>query len=43
MYEQENLRAFKDFLRWYNNKDVVPMLEAMQTLVAFTKTEELTC
>ena len=25
----------KDFLRWYNNKDVVPILEAMQKIIAF--------
>ena len=24
--------TFKDFLQWYNNKDVVPTLEAMQKL-----------
>ena len=27
--------TFKDFLRWYNNKNVVPMLEAMQKMVDF--------
>ena len=27
--------SFKDFLRWYNNKDVVPTLEAMQKMIAF--------
>ena len=27
--------TFKDFLRWYNNKHVVPTLEAMQKLLAF--------
>ena len=27
--------TFKDFLRWYNKKDVVPALEAMQKMVAF--------
>ena len=26
---------FEDFLRWYNNKDVVPTLEAMQKMLAF--------
>ena len=26
---------FKDFLQWYNNKDVVPTLEAMQKLIQF--------
>ena len=27
--------TFKDFLRWYNNKDVVPTLEAVQKMLAF--------
>ena len=27
--------TFKDFLRWYNNKDVVPTLEALQKMLAF--------
>ena len=27
--------TFKDFLRWYNNKDVVLTLEAMQKMLAF--------
>ena len=25
--------TFKDFLRWYNNKDVVPTLGAMQKMI----------
>ena len=29
------MQSFKDFLRWYNNKDVVPTLEAMQKMVDF--------
>ena len=29
------MNSFKDFLRWYNNKDVVPTLEAMQIMIAF--------
>ena len=29
------MSSFKEFLRWYNNKDVVPTLEAMQKMVAF--------
>ena len=30
------MSSFKDFLRWYNNKDVVPtLLEAMQNMIAF--------
>ena len=31
----ENMCTFKDFLRWYNNKDVVPTLEAIQKLLVF--------
>ena len=27
--------TFKDFLLWYNNKDVVPTLEAMQKMLVF--------
>ena len=27
------MNSFKDFLRWYNNKDVVPTLEAMQKMI----------
>ena len=35
IWNHENLCTFKDFLRWYNNKDVVPTLEAMQKMLAF--------
>ena len=34
-WNHENMCTYKDFLRWYNNKDVVPTLEAMQKLLAF--------
>ena len=33
--KQEQICSFKDFLRWYNNKDVVPTLEAMQKMISF--------
>ena len=29
------MSSIKDFLRWYNNRDVVPNLEAMQNMIAF--------
>ena len=29
------MQYFSDFLKWYNNKDVVPTLEAMQKLIEF--------
>ena len=34
LWNHENMCTFKDFLRWYNNKDVVPTLEAMQKMLA---------
>ena len=27
--------SFRDFLRWYNNEDVVPTLEAIQKMIVF--------
>ena len=30
IWKQEQMSSFKDFLRWFNNEDVVPTLEAMQ-------------
>ena len=35
IWKQEQISSFKDFLRWYNNKDVVPTLEAMQKMIDF--------
>ena len=35
IWKQEQMSSFKDFLRWYNNKAVVPTLEAMQKMIAF--------
>ena len=35
IWQDENMCTFKDFLRWYNTKDVVPTLEAMQKMLAF--------
>ena len=35
IWMQEEMSSFKDFLRWYNKKDVVPTLEAMQKKIAF--------
>ena len=33
MQEQEQMTIFQDFVRWYNNKNVVPTLEAMQKMM----------
>ena len=35
IWNHEKMFTFKDFLRWYNYKDFVPTLEAMQKMVAF--------
>ena len=35
IWKQEQMTSFKGILRWYNNKDVVPILEAMQKMIAF--------
>ena len=31
----ENMCTFKDFLRWYSNKHVVPTIESMQKMLCF--------
>ena len=38
-WQQEKIQSFKDCLRWYNNKDVVPTLEAMLKMVEFYSNE----
>ena len=35
VWEQEKMATFRDFAKWYNNKDVVPTLEAMQKMMEF--------
>ena len=35
VWENYNLQYFSDFLKWYNNKEVVPTLEAMQKMIDF--------
>ena len=35
VWEQEQMTTFQDFVRWYNNKNVVPTLEAMQKMMEF--------
>ena len=34
-WENNNMQNFSDFLKWYNNKHVVPTLEAMQKMIEF--------
>ena len=35
VWEREKMTAFRDFLRWYNNKDDTPTLEAMQKMIDY--------
>ena len=35
VWENNNIQYFSDFLKWYNNKDVVPTLEAMHKMIEF--------
>ena len=37
----EGMKFFKDFLMWYDNKDVVPTLEAMQKMIEFYHQKEI--
>ena len=39
VWENNNMQFFLDFLKWYNNKDVVPTLKAMQTMIEFYHNE----
>ena len=34
-WQKNGMTVFKDFLQWYNNKDVVPTLEAIQKMIQF--------
>ena len=33
VWENNNMQYFSDFLKWYNNKDVVLTLEAIQKMI----------
>ena len=33
--EQDNMIVFEEIVRWYNNNEVVPTLEAMQNTMEF--------
>ena len=34
-WKKNGMTVFKDFLKWYNNNDVVPTLEAMQNMIQY--------
>ena len=35
IWEQEQMSTYRDFLQWYNNKNVVPTLDTMQKMIEF--------
>ena len=35
IWERKGMQTFRDFLMWYNNKDVEPTLEAMKKMISF--------
>ena len=35
IWRRNHMETFQDFLKWYNNKDVVPTLEALQKMMQF--------
>ena len=35
VWENNSMQYISDFLKWYNNKDVVPTIEAMQKMIEF--------
>ena len=41
IWVSEGMKSFKDFLMWYNNKDVVPTLEAMRKMIEFCHQKEI--
>ena len=41
VWEINNMQYFSDFLKWYNNKDFVPTLDAMQKMIEFYQNKEM--
>ena len=41
VWVSEGMKSFKDFLMWYNNKDVVPTLDAMQKMIEVYHQKEI--
>ena len=41
VWVSEGMKSSKDFLMWYNNKDFVPNLEAMQKMIEFYHQKEI--
>ncbi|BFZ20032.1 hypothetical protein BsWGS_23071 [Bradybaena similaris] len=41
VWEANHMRTLRDFLKWYNNKDVVPFLAAVEKQVEFYRTSKV--
>ena len=41
IWKREQMSSFEDFLLWYNNKDVVATLEAMEKMIAFYNDKDI--
>ena len=41
VWEQEQMTSYQDFVSSYNNKDVVPTLDAMQKMIEFYQNKEI--
>ena len=41
IWEKENMNTFRDFLKWYNNKDVMPTLDAMTKMIQFYHSKQI--
>ena len=41
LWMMEKMTTFRDFLRWYNNKDVVPTLQAMKKMMKFYQDQKI--
>lgn len=41
VWEENNMKTMKDFLQWYNNCDVIPMVEALDKMFVFYRDKGL--
>jgi hypothetical protein len=41
VWEDNDMKTMKEFLTWYNNKDVVPMLEALEKMFQFNQNRHI--
>ena len=41
VWTEKKMSCFKDFLEWYNNKDVEPTLEALQKMISFYHAKDI--